>query len=317
MFKEIKDQKQWDQIVNHSEYNHPLQLWGWGDVKKINNWVPIRVQSEDSKFAAQILLKKIPGLNRWLAYCPRGPVAPPEELQSKVGELKEFLRKKKVISLRIEPSYSDNTKLKHGFHLSRNKILMNKTLRIDLNKTYEQIKSDISSSAKNSINKSLKNIEVKGWREIDGFIDKFYDIYLDTASRGRFKLQPKKYYQSILENFEDNLDIKMAIDKESGKCLCFLWNAFSKSVTFELYAGMYRSASKTRANYGVKFNAINDAKNRGSNTYDFNGRLDGGVAEFKKQFGPDEVDLIPTQELRLGGLSPIVDLSEKIIRAIR
>jgi peptidoglycan pentaglycine glycine transferase (the first glycine) len=316
MLKQITDQSEWNQIVQQSEFNHPLQLWGWGEAKKANGWLPIRVSSEDGAFAAQILLKKLPKLKFYLAYIPRGPLCDAGILKRYLPELKAFLKSKNVLSLRLEPSYTTKEAKELNLKYAKNKILMNKTLQIDLTRDIGEIKSAMSSSTKNNINKSLKNIEVVIHSDIEDFIDQFYRIYSETASRAGFKLQSKSYYQSVLDNMSDNLDIKVAVDKQSGHMISFLWNAFSDSVVVELYAGMDQAYAKIRSNYGIKFRAIEDALNRGNKIYDFGGRLEGGVESFKLSFGPDKVDYVKTLQLNLSPLSGLADLAESLARKI-
>lgn len=317
MFKQITDQNQWDSIVNGSKLNHPLQLWGWGEVKKINSWVPLRIVSEDGIFAAQILLKKLPKLNFYLAYVPRGPLCSAEQLQNYIEDLKKYLKTKNVLSLRLEPSYSEQEASALKLKSAKNRILMNQTLQIDLDQSIDIIKSKMNSSTKNNINKSLKDNTVVSWSEIDNFIDVFYQIYSDTASRAGFKIQKKEYYQAIIDNLKENIDIKVAIDNKINKPVCFLWNIFSDNITCELYAGISMSMPKnSKANYGLKFKAIEDAVSRGSLTYDFNGRLQGGVESFKKQFGPEEVDFTKALQLNINKFSQVLDLAEKVARKI-
>lgn len=313
MFKEITNQKQWDSLVNESAYNHPLQLWGWGELKKINGWLPLRLKA-DNGFAAQILLKKIPKLKLYLAYCPRGPLCQPVVFSESILELKKYLKKYNVISLRIEPSYFAKEASILNLQQAKNKVLMNETLQINLTYEIEEIRSSMSSSTKNNINKSLKNIEVINYKKIKNFIDQFYVIYSDTANRSKFKIQTKSYYKAIIDNMNDNLDIKVAIDRESGKMISFLWNAFSKDVTVELYAGMDQSYAKAKSNYGIKFKAIEDAKLRGNKIYDFGGRLKGGVESFKLSFGPKKVNYTKTLQLNLNPFALIIDLAEGIAR---
>ena len=84
---EITDKKEWDDFVN--EHNgHPLQLWGWGELKaELSNWKVVRVflKNGEEKYidrkkndhsdivaAAQILIRKLPFPLTSFAYIPRG-----------------------------------------------------------------------------------------------------------------------------------------------------------------------------------------------------------------------------------------------------
>lgn len=317
MFSAVQNQDEWDQLVNESAYNHPLQLWGWGELKKVNGWRPLRLKGSDG-FGAQILLKKIPKLNLYLAYCPRGPICPPDVLAKNIPELKKYLEQQKVISLRIEPSYLAEDVKTLGLKTTKNKILMNKTLQIDLDGDIASIKSRMSSSVKNNINKSLRLNTILPWNEVDNFIDVFYEMYSDTALRAGFKIQKKEYYQAIIDNLGDAIDIQVVFDESGTVPLCFLWNIFSKDITIELYAGISKNMDKnSKANYGLKFRAVEQALNRGSLIYDFNGRLEGGVEAFKRQFGPKEVDFLETQQINISIASRAFSWVELVLRKIK
>src|SRR4051812_42328480 len=85
---EITDRTAWDEFVSNSPWGHPLQLWGWGETKASGSWTPYRLAlSDGGRIAAgvQVLLWKLPKLNKFIVYAPRGPVSEPgSELTDKL-----------------------------------------------------------------------------------------------------------------------------------------------------------------------------------------------------------------------------------------
>ena len=75
--KRCDDAALWDEIV-HDLDGHPLQLWGWGEVKAAHGWSAHRVlfidEDETVVGAAQVLTKRLPEPFKRLNYVPRGPV---------------------------------------------------------------------------------------------------------------------------------------------------------------------------------------------------------------------------------------------------
>lgn len=73
------DKEQWDEYVLEHE-GHPLQLWGWGQVKASHGWSVERIfafepDNDDMLVgAAQLLIRKLPLPFRSFAYIPRGPI---------------------------------------------------------------------------------------------------------------------------------------------------------------------------------------------------------------------------------------------------
>ena len=56
------DKEQWDEYVLENG-GHPLQLWGWGQVKAAHGWTAERfcIYDEDRQVAAvQVLIRKLP-----------------------------------------------------------------------------------------------------------------------------------------------------------------------------------------------------------------------------------------------------------------
>jgi peptidoglycan pentaglycine glycine transferase (the first glycine) len=72
-----KNQAEWDDEIL-SRGGHPLQLWGWGEVKAAHKWDVDRVlvkREGKTIGAAQLLVRSLPVPFNALVYVPRGPVA--------------------------------------------------------------------------------------------------------------------------------------------------------------------------------------------------------------------------------------------------
>ena len=72
--KACNDEFLWDEII-HDLDGHPLQLWGWGELKATHGWSAHRVLFTDEADkvvgAAQVLAKRLPGPFKRLTYVPR------------------------------------------------------------------------------------------------------------------------------------------------------------------------------------------------------------------------------------------------------
>ena len=59
----VTDPAEWDRIVDAAG-GHPLQLWGWGEVKASGPWRPVRLKvlGPDGEVAggAQVLVRRLP-----------------------------------------------------------------------------------------------------------------------------------------------------------------------------------------------------------------------------------------------------------------
>lgn len=320
-FLEINNRFEWDELVDNSEYGHPLQLWGWGELKKGNGWIPLRIKSVDNEFAASILLKKIPKLKYFIAYISRGPITSPKKTSEYLESLDNYLKLKNIINLRMETNFLASIPIPKNYQKSKNSILTSKTLQIDLKQDVNEIRKKFNSSTKKYVNRALRNVEIIDYQAIENFTNVFYYLYQQSAKRKKFALQKIDYYQHQLEFLAKNLDIKVAFAKETREPIAFLWNVFTKKISFELYGGIsdagVNELAFLKANYGLKYDMIVAAKDQGIDIYDFNGRLNDGVEKFKLGFGPEKVDLQPTIINHFSPISHLTQTAEQIIRKIK
>src|SRR5258708_35061191 len=80
--REVTEAVQWDALVADHAYGHPLQCWGWGEVKGRSGWRAHRLavfEGDTFHAGAQVLTRLVPGMPLTMLYAPRGPVAAPND----------------------------------------------------------------------------------------------------------------------------------------------------------------------------------------------------------------------------------------------
>ncbi len=105
------DRGRYDAFVRGSPRGHPLQLWSWGEVKRGDGWLPLRVVLEragEIAAAASVVEKpvaKATGHLFWLAH--RGPVADPGAPAARFlwEALGELAARRGAIALRCDPEW--------------------------------------------------------------------------------------------------------------------------------------------------------------------------------------------------------------------
>ncbi len=294
---EITDATAWDEYVAASDFGHPLQLWGWGEVKTGNGWSAHRLAlvGRDSWVGAvQVLLWRIPRTGWVLAYVPRGPVVDPASSGAAMllNEVVAWAKARKAIYVRIEPAWK-SAKLGRGWTPAKHHIQMGETYTIDLVKDADDLMAAMGRKHRQYIRQAERNgVDVR--QETVGDLDAVYDIYQQTATRAGFALHGKSYYRQVFQKLGVYQTLYVAYVEE--RPAAFLWLAKTNTVAYELYGGMNENAAKTHANYLLKWCAISDMKASGQRVYDFNGRVSEGVSTFKAGFGPDETDYIGTYD---------------------
>lgn len=298
----IQDRKAWDAKVLDAG-GHPLQLWGWGQVKEAHRWKADRVEvvrGDETIGLAQVLLRKLPGPFRMLAYTPRGPVVTKEENREVVAnELAAYVKRQYgAVALTIEPDWEEAITWQ-GWRQSSNTILIPRTLILDLFKTEDELLGDMTKKTRQYIRKSAKEVTIRQVKD-KAEVGKCLEIYKETAERARFPLHDLQYYKDIFEKMGEHSPVFGAY--AGDELVAFLWLAISSETAFELYGGMNERGAELRANYALKWHAIQTMKKWGIHRYDFNGLLNDGVSTFKQGFASSEVLLTGTYDLPLSPL---------------
>ena len=289
------DKEQWDDYILEHE-GHPLQLWGWGQVKAGHGWSAERVFAYDSEDkvvgAAQILIRKLPLPFRSFAYVPRGPIVEKaHQIELLEGLANLVKRDYRSVALSVEPN-SFEFDVPAGWKRSTNKILSADTMLLDITKSESDLLADMAKKTRQYIRKSaaegitIKQIHTRD--EIEGCLH----IYRQTAERANFNLHQNQYYFDVFNLMEDNSPVFAAYLE--GKPVAFLWMSISADVAYELYGGMNEDGQRLRVNYALKWHVIRKVKEWGLSQYDFGGLVVGGVSVFKQGWASQETSFAGT-----------------------
>ena len=293
------DKEQWDEYaLEHGA--HPLQLWGWGQVKAAHGWKAERIFAFDSEKedviigAAQVLIRKVPLPFRSFAYIPRGPIGDDasngEFLQSLALLVK---RDYKSVALSVEPG-SFEFDIPAGWNRSTNKILSPDTILLNIQRTESDLLADMAKKTRQYIRKSAaEGITIKQVHTKEELLDCLH-LYRQTADRAKFNLHQNDYYFDVFILLGDHSPVFAAY--REGKPIAFLWMAISADTAYELYGGMDEDGQQLRANYALKWHVIRKMKEWGLSQYDFGGLVVGGVSLFKQGWASEETSFAGTYD---------------------
>lgn len=315
-----ENQSEWDEEIL-SRGGHPLQLWGWGDVKAAHKWNVERIlirRGERIIGAAQLLIRPLPKPFNALAYVPRGPVAEEgdreEVLEAVAAHAKDVF---KAVAVSVEPDWEAMPDVK-GWKHTPNTILIPQTLILDLNKSEDDLLADMTKKTRQYIRKSGNEpVEIRKAKreELAGCLD----IYRQTAERAGFGIHGDDYYYDIFDKLGEHSPVFVVFFE--SKPIAFLWLAISQETAFELYGGMNDDGQRLRANYALKWHAIQTMKKWGIERYDFNGLLNDGVSTFKRGFASHEDMLAGTYDKPLSPLYGIwtqaLPTAKKVLRKLK
>ena len=281
--EEIFDEKNWENAIEDFG-GHPLQSWGWGELKTAHNWSAKRfLVSDDGKNigGAQVLIRKLPAPFNKMAYIPRGPFGDDAKVSRELGE---FLKDQGFMYLCAEPDL-EKVNWEEKWQKSSSRILVPSTLILDLEKTQDDLLADMTKKTRQYIRKSERD-GVKIHQLNRDELPTAMEIYHDTADRAGFALHGDDYYYDCADKLGERSIIFGAFHDE--KLVSFVWLAVSGSTAFELYGGMNDDGQKVRANYALKWHAIRECQRWGVRRYDMNGLLNDGISTFKRGFASHE-----------------------------
>lgn len=319
--KECRAQGDWDSYVV-SNNGHPLQLWGWGEVKAAHNWTVTRIvfyESNTAIGAAQILLRKLPWPLRAMAYVPRGPVVSPERRADILKALQVYVKTQtEAVVVTIEPDWREDSSLT-GWKKSSNTILLSRTLMLDLRKSADDLLGVMAKKTRQYIKKSSKEVtDVRRVYDREA-IEQCLKIYRETARRAQFALHEEQYYYDIFDQLGGRSHIYIAY--KDAEPIAFLWLVVSRQTAFELYGGVTDEGQRLRANYTLKWQAIQAIKEQEVVWYDLNGLLNDGVSTFKRGFSDQETHLVGTYDQPLSMLYSAwnrgLPFAKRIVQRIR
>lgn len=334
MLKIVKIDKksEWDGFVG--AHGHPLQMWGWGELKARGNWQAVRIfvknEKEETVGAAQILTQKMPWPLKNFAYIPRGIWADEANRAGALEAIADYCKTSifpRPVALSVEPDWEDFPAelLKKGWLRAKNTVLIPRTLILDLTRSEDELLMAMHKNNRQLVKKSAQNCAVRRL-ESDADFEAVYALYQETSKRANFPIHSKKYYQDLRQMMGKNAPIwgAFALDekgKTTERLVGFSWLAISEKTAFELYGGSNDLGRDLWANYAIKWLVIQDLKTRGVERYDLNGLLNDSISLFKKRFARHENLLAGTFDKPLSKWYPLwshgLPAGKKLVRNLR
>ena len=296
------DKEQWDEYVLEHD-GHPLQLWGWGQVKAAHGWTAERLcifDDEKQVAAIQVLIRKLPFPFRSIAYAPRGPVGDSSYFSELLNLVAQFVKDEhKSVAFTVEPN-SREINLTEVWQKSSNNILSRETILLNLEQAESDLLSQMAKKTRQYIRKSAADGVTISRVKSRTDLEECLTIYRQTAHRAGFNLHDEQYYRDVFQQMGDHSPIFMA--KVDDVPVAFLWIAVSLATAYELYGGMNDQGQSIRANYTLKWHVIRKMKEWGVSDYDFGGLVAGGVSNFKQGWSPDPYEFAGTYDYPLSPL---------------
>ncbi len=315
----IKDE--WDDFVNRVGGN-PLQLWAWGELKRLYGWRVERVLvrcGDTVVGGAQILIRPLPFPFRSFAYVPRGPlvVGGGVELSDVMNAVAGYVKKTHhSVALSVEPEVIGVSR-PAGWVQAKSHILTAATIYLDLSRSEDELRRDMAKSARRAIRKSTEVLAIR--RAVTRQdLQICLDMLREASERAGFGIHCDSYYLDVFDQFGD--DAAVFIAEYEGVPVAFDWLATSSGCAYDLYGTANTLGRRLRANYGITWHSIAYAKEKGIAHFDFGGIVEGGVSTFKNYWAKEPTVFVGTWDKPLSPLYGVwskgLPLAKKLARRL-
>ena len=313
----VTDAETWNAFVERAPYHAFPQLWEWGEVRAMGGWRPVRLAigpTPDEPIAgAQLLLRRMPLIGWHLAYVPRGPIGDLDDPAVRDGLLRALRaagRAEKIATVRADPEAQPGTP--YGRSLldppwrAAPKVQPPTTRVIDLAPGVEALKSNLKRKHRQYVNKAeragvtIERFDGSTPPDVIGpALADFNRIYQHTASRAGFVARQAFYYERVWSIFAPTGRVRLSFAVKDGERVATLFHFTCGERAVESYGGMTDAGADARANYLLKWSAIDDFAGEGFAVYDMWGLATGGIRQFKEGFGGEEIEYVGARDLAL------------------
>lgn len=280
----------WDQFVREQPRAHVLQRAPWGQLKEAFGWRVIRIGLADGDTlaaGAQILLRPLPLNMGTMAYMPMGPYATSDEhLEQLWKAIDRRLKDEGTAFLKWEPGIFQGGSPdieRWGFRESPQTIQPPNTILIDISEDEDDILTRMSQSTRRKVRVSQRK-GIRYYEGTRGDVDVFCSMMETTGERNEFGVHEADYYRMAYDLFVADGSAKLILAQHEGDPLAGIMVFAQGETAWYLYGASASAKRNLMATYGVQWEAIQWAKQRGVNYYDMWGIPDEDSATLEDEF---------------------------------
>ena len=299
--KKVKEYEEF--IKKYDKGSSLMQSLNWGKVKF--TWIQEGVYLEKNKkivAAMTVLLEKVPHMNSYLMYAPRGPVCDIydiETVKKLVSEAEKLREKYKIFLLKFDPNVKYDEKLEKLYKENKFKVLNKNVGMDDLIQPLHDMVLNIENFNEEDLIKTFSektryNIRLATRKGVEVYYSRnkedlktFYELYKITGMRDSIVCRSYQYFEKMLEAYsEDELRIYIA-KHENDKLSAAIAINYGKEL-FYLYGASSNEKRNLMPNYLMQWEMIKWGLQTKCKKYNFGGVLhldsENGLYKFKIGF---------------------------------
>ncbi|MBK1986611.1 peptidoglycan bridge formation glycyltransferase FemA/FemB family protein [Sphaerospermopsis aphanizomenoides BCCUSP55] len=294
----------WNLLVKATPHGCFMQTTVWADFKELEGYKTFRYGLFlNDELVGGCIYYLYPHTNKAnLLIAPGGPIL--LEMESELGmqlllNTGEILaREQGAIALRIEPLWTEKPDYLKSFVRAPADLLPCETLLIDLRPNIEQIFASMKPKGRYNIRLSQRYRVKIEFSNDSQTIPLFYDLFWETVERQKFFGEPYGFFINLCQTlFAENM-AEIGLATWNGEILAAILVVYCGHTATYLYGGSSFLHKQVMANYGLHWQAIQRAKLRGCQVYDFYGFTHNPnhsyakFSQFKSQFGGSYIKTI-------------------------
>lgn len=318
--------EQWDSFIAGHPQGHVLQSWGWGELKALGGWNPLRLALWDTEqqtivAAAQVLRRSAGRLPLWighLAYIPKGPVLDWSNsalCQEFFSYLHPFLYRQGALALHMElgqhnvgvpatniPPLADTLTTLHFHPVPSVQPL--RTILLDLTPDEATLLARMKEKWRYNVRLAgRKGVTVRVAQTIED-VHAWYDLLQTTGERDSFGVHTRDYYLSAWRIFAPRNQARLFLAEYQGQLLAGIFVSKCAQQGIYLYGASSNEQRNLMPNHLLQWEAMRWAKQEGAVSYDFWGIPEtddeeeamAGVYRFKRGWGGEVVQFVGCYE---------------------
>ncbi len=299
-----EDPTSWNQFVASTPNAHFQQSWEWGNLAPDLGGRAVRLAATENGSvigAAQVFVNPVGRTGATQLYIPRGPAVLCPNLRT-LGPIFDRVglvgREANAIGVRIEPNAAEYSKPWKdslealSFRPSFPPTQPRSSWVLDITPPADELLAQMKQKTRYNIRLAVKKgvvVEEVGPEALDCF----YELYLETAARDDFFIQPKAVYSRMFEAFSAAGNFCLLMASSSGQTIAAVTLVRFGETCWYLHGASSNGHRNLMAPYLLQWEAIQRAKGWGCRLYDFRAIPDVlrpdqdmyGVYRFKEGFG--------------------------------
>jgi peptidoglycan pentaglycine glycine transferase (the first glycine) len=297
---DVSEKETFNKFIESSPKGHVLQTWEWGDLKAKTGWVPLRLLVEQDGVpvgAISILKRRIPVLNKYIFYAPRGPVldiSHPGLFTFLLAEVKKLAQKHQAIFLKVDPDIPvENIDWQEAFQREGFKcvetgegfdgVQPKYVFRLDISPDEEELMASFQQKTRYNIRLSArKGVQIVLGTKED--LPTFYQVLKETCERDQFLVRSYQYFEDLFDCLTPPGYTRLFLAKLDGQIIAGTLLLKIGDKAWYLYGASSNTARNTMPNYLIQWEMIKWSKRQGCTLYDFRG-VPGNLTEDNPLYG--------------------------------